>query len=82
MSQGQKIIIHEYGTEKQLCPPVHGFALPRPGDLYTIFDEKTGTYTHCEVINVSHGSSTKTNSMISVLHVKVLDSLSMENKPN
>ena len=72
MPNGQKIFIHEYGTKKQLCEPVYGFILPRPGDMYSIFDPETNKYTHCEVVSVMHGSNTKDHIMMSSIQVKIV----------
>lgn len=73
MPYGQKIYVYEHGTEKQLCEPVYGYIVPRPGELYTFFDVDTGVYTHCEVIQVTHGSNTDSCKMVSTIHVKVIN---------
>lgn len=72
MPYGQKIYVFEHGTEKQLCEPIYGYMVPRPGELFTFFDTETGVYTHCEVILVTHGSNTNTNKLVSTIHVKVI----------
>ena len=71
MMDGQKIIVFEHGTDKQLCE-VYGFIIPRPGELYTFYNPQTGIYTNCEVIRVSHCSNTNTCKLVSMLHVKVI----------
>lgn len=72
MPQGQKIYVHEHGTGRQLCDPVFGYILPRPGELFTFFDNETGIYTHCEVIEVSHGTNIKDHILVSSIQVKVI----------
>lgn len=72
MPYGQKIYVFEHGTEKQLCEPVYGYIVPRPGELYTFYNPQTGIYTNCEVIGVSHCSNTNIGKMVSMIHVKVI----------
>ena len=74
MQAGQKIYVFNHETHEQLWEPIYGYIIPRPGELFIYFDAKTGIYSQCTVVRVTHGVSSKTNQLVSSIYVKLTKS--------
>lgn len=67
--EGQKIYFIDIDTRERIMVAT-GFICPRIDEMVTVFDNETGIYRNYTVINVNHGVTKKTKTMITTVNVK------------